>query len=79
MSFLWGDNSAKGEIFINPTDNTINNVNGDKDLGVASRITKPDVMGDFCIGKPLKGSRSAIPPKRLDDYFCEGRKSRKQS
>ncbi|KAH0692559.1 hypothetical protein KY285_019656 [Solanum tuberosum] len=60
-----------GEIPINPTNNTINNVNGDKDIGVASRIPTPDVMGDFCIGKLRQGTRSVIPPKRLDDYFWE--------
>ncbi|KAK6791434.1 hypothetical protein RDI58_010515 [Solanum bulbocastanum] len=36
------DNSAKGKIPINPIDNTINNVKGDKDIGVASRIPNPD-------------------------------------
>ncbi|XP_015072391.1 uncharacterized protein LOC107016434 [Solanum pennellii] len=65
-----GDNSANGEISINPTDNTINNVNGDKDSGVSSRITKPDVMGDFCIGKPSRGTRSSFEnngPEMLND------------
>ena len=64
-----GDNSANGEISINPTENTIDNVNGDNDSGVASRITKHDVIGDYCIGKPRRGTRSVIPSKRLDDYF----------
>ncbi|KAG5610604.1 hypothetical protein H5410_021885 [Solanum commersonii] len=67
-----GEDSAKGEIPINPTDNTINNVNGDKDIGVASRIPKPNAMGDFCIGKLRQGTRSVIPPKRLVDYLWEG-------
>uniref|UniRef100_A0A3Q7G0I5 Uncharacterized protein n=1 Tax=Solanum lycopersicum TaxID=4081 RepID=A0A3Q7G0I5_SOLLC len=35
-------------------------------------------MGDFFIGKPRRGTRSVIPPKRLDNYFWEGRKSREQ-
>ncbi|KAH0692558.1 hypothetical protein KY285_019655 [Solanum tuberosum] len=36
------DNYAKGKTPINPIDNTINNVKGDKDIGVASRIPNPD-------------------------------------
>ncbi|KAH0682075.1 hypothetical protein KY289_019827 [Solanum tuberosum] len=72
-----GDNSAKEKNSINPTDNTINNVNGDKD-GVASRIPTPNAMSDFCVGKPRRGTRSVIPPKRLDDYFWEGIKTREQ-
>ncbi|KAH0757178.1 hypothetical protein KY290_020671 [Solanum tuberosum] len=68
---MGGGDSAKGEIPINPTNNTINNVIGDKDIGVASRIPTPDAMGDFCIGKLRRGTRSVIPPKRLDDYFWE--------
>ncbi|KAK4726857.1 hypothetical protein R3W88_031774 [Solanum pinnatisectum] len=72
-----GDNSAKGKEPIRPIDNTINNVNSDKDIGVASKIQtsdKKDVIGDFCIGKPRQSNRSVIPPKRLNNYFCKGRK-----
>ncbi|KAH0678568.1 hypothetical protein KY284_019653 [Solanum tuberosum] len=36
------DNTAKGKNSINPMDNKINNVNGDKDIGIASRIPNPD-------------------------------------
>ncbi|KAK6790982.1 hypothetical protein RDI58_010063 [Solanum bulbocastanum] len=36
------DNSAMGKNPINPIDNTINNVKGDKDIGVTSRISNPD-------------------------------------
>ncbi|KAK6773685.1 hypothetical protein RDI58_028923 [Solanum bulbocastanum] len=58
-------------------ENSINNVNSDKDIGVASRIPtsdKKDVMGDFCISKQRQSTKSVIPPKRLNDYFCKGRK-----
>ncbi|KAG5608963.1 hypothetical protein H5410_020244 [Solanum commersonii] len=72
-----GDNSAKEKNSINPTDNTINNMNGEKD-GVASRIPTLNARSDFCVGKPRQGTRSVIPPKRLDDYFWEGIKSREQ-
>ncbi|KAG5610626.1 hypothetical protein H5410_021907 [Solanum commersonii] len=72
-----GGDSAKGEIPINSTDNIINNVNGDKHIGVASRIPTPDAMDDFCIGKLRWGSRSVIPPKMVD-YFWEGKKSLEQ-
>ncbi|WMV58271.1 hypothetical protein MTR67_051656 [Solanum verrucosum] len=71
-----GDNSAKGKTPIGLIDNTINNVNSDKDISVASRIPtsdKKNVMGDFCIGKPRQSNRSVIPPKRLNDYFRRGR------
>ncbi|KAH0709229.1 hypothetical protein KY284_010656 [Solanum tuberosum] len=72
-----GDNSAKGNKPISPIDNTINIVNSDKDIGVASRIPasdKKDVMGDLFICKPRQSTRSIIPPKRLNYYFCKGRK-----
>ncbi|KAH0682077.1 hypothetical protein KY289_019829 [Solanum tuberosum] len=36
------DNSSKGKNPINPIGNTINNVKGDKVVGVASRIPNPD-------------------------------------
>ncbi|KAH0709234.1 hypothetical protein KY284_010661 [Solanum tuberosum] len=71
------ETTLQREKFISPIDNTINNVNSDKDIGVASRIStsyKKDVMGDFCIGKPRQSNRSVIPPKRLNDYFCKGKK-----
>ena len=73
-----GRDSAKGEIPVNPTDNTSNNVKDDKDIGVASRTSTPDAMGDFCIGKRRRGTRSVIPPKRFLDYFSKGRKSLKK-
>ncbi|KAK6791435.1 hypothetical protein RDI58_010516 [Solanum bulbocastanum] len=67
-----GDSFAKGEIPINPTNKTINDVNGDKNIGAASKIPMPDATGDFYICKPRWGTRSVITPERLEDYFWEG-------
>ncbi|KAG5608962.1 hypothetical protein H5410_020243 [Solanum commersonii] len=61
-----GDNSArkKTPLILQTTQSTM--------------IPTPNAMSDFCVGKPRRGTRSVIPPKRLDNYFWKGIKSCEQ-